>query len=299
MFVLRLYSQLPYDASRTIAITGSPRSGTTWLAGLVNSIPGSSILFEPLHLDRVPEAREAGFKWRTFVPPGTDWEEGERFLAKVFRGQVLNRSTTREVGHIGRTSTWIVKFVRANRMLGWIIERFPIRRPILLLRHPCAVVASTLRQNWWETIGPPPEEEFIARRPEFADVMAKLRTPEEFVAAIWAIDTFEPLHLPRPHGWEILFYEEVVKDCEGHMLRIFDAWGLDMPSDLAARAAIVSSTTGPGSKAEPRDPITRWRGDLTREQAERVLAVAHAFGLDFYGDDPYPDLARLARFAGD
>ena len=77
------------------------------------------MLLEPLHLDRVPEARESGFSWRTYVDPDASWPEGEEFLRAVFTGRVINSRTSREmtVRDALRSKRLIVKFVRANRML--------------------------------------------------------------------------------------------------------------------------------------------------------------------------------------
>lgn len=292
--LLRFLSLLPYDITNTIVISGSPRSGTTWLAGVLNSIPGSSILFEPLHLDRVPGARRAGFSWRTYISPGESWAEGERFMRKVLTGKVLNDWTTREITHPMRTGTWIVKFVRANRMLGWIVDVFPIRKPILLIRHPCAVVASQMSQHWWTEIGPPPEEEFLARHPRFAHVLSSLQTPEEYVAAVWAIDTYVPLLVAPNHGWTVMFYEHLVQNLENELVAAFETWNLAIPTDVSARAAKPSSTT-----KRSVGSISAWQRRLNREEIRRILDVASAFGIEFYGEDPEPDVRRLGFLRDD
>ena len=142
---------LPYDIRQTIVIAGSPRSGTTWLAELLNTIPRSAILWEPLFLDADPQLPKIGFGWRTYVPPDRDRPEMEAYLRRVLTGRVLNpwtlqRTSLRDVYRVKR---WIVKFVRANMLLPWLTLRFPTRRPLLLVRHPCAVVASQIRNGAW------------------------------------------------------------------------------------------------------------------------------------------------------
>ncbi len=44
------------DYSKVMIISGSPRSGTTWLGELISNIPKSIMLFEPLNLNHNPKA---------------------------------------------------------------------------------------------------------------------------------------------------------------------------------------------------------------------------------------------------
>jgi len=44
---------------------------STWLGNLLCSVPNSCVLFEPLQLQHVPEAKSAGFSWRSYVDPET------------------------------------------------------------------------------------------------------------------------------------------------------------------------------------------------------------------------------------
>src|SRR4051812_7641543 len=104
-----------------VVVASSPRSGSTWLGQILSAIPGSAILFEPMHLKYVPEAVEAGFSWRTYVPPETRWPQGKAFLTQVFDGRVLNWWTTQEMTLRSALSArfLVVKFVRATRLLPW------------------------------------------------------------------------------------------------------------------------------------------------------------------------------------
>lgn len=44
------------------------------------------------------------------------------------------------LGRAAAPRRWIVKFVDANLMLGWLATRVPVKTPVLMLRHPCAVI---------------------------------------------------------------------------------------------------------------------------------------------------------------
>lgn len=291
---MRLFTDARYDLRNTIVISGSPRSGTTWAAQAVSAIPGSAVLFEPLNITRVPDARRAGFSWRTYVRPGTQWDEGERLLEKIMRGRVLNPWTVQELRRPRRVRTWIVKFIEANRMLPWLTERFPVRSPLLLVRHPCAVIASQLAARWVghvEDHDPELEKDF----PQVRAVLDAVESPLEHRAARWAIDLLVPLSYQKPHPWITLPYEWLAlrKDA---LDPAFDRWNLERPVGLSERMDQLSSTVLRSKSETYGNPVTNWTATLKRDDVRSILSVTHALGVDLYGDDPEPDDARLARW---
>lgn len=297
--LLRITASRYYDPRSTLVIAGSPRSGTTWLAELLNRIPRSAILFEPEHVQQVPEARAAGLTWHTIKEPDEDWPQGRQFFDRVLRGQLISSWT---VAHVPVTSavaprTWIVKFVDANFMLGWLAKNFPIKPPALLVRHPCAVIASQLRRGW-SNPHPPRLKGFLARYPQFTDYLETLRDPAEFAAALWSMQTYAPLMLPRPWPFVLIPYEDLAADPRRELSRLFDAWQLAMPEGVLEGALRPSGTTDTGSALRAgADPSSAWRNSLSARQIDGILAVIRAFGLDFYDAAGRPDRRRLDALA--
>jgi len=293
--LLRATASSSYDLRSTLVIAGSPRSGTTWLAELLNRIPRSAILFEPEHIQQVPEARKAGLTWHTIKEPDEHWPEGQQFFDKVLRGQLISSWT---VSHVPLSNavaprTWIVKFVDANFMLGWLARHFPIKPPALLVRHPCAVIASQLRRGW-SNPHPPRLKGFLTKYPQFKDYLETLSDPAEFAAALWSMQTYAPLMLPRPWPFVLIPYEELAADPRRELTRLFDAWRMPLPDGVLESAVRPSGTTDTGSALRTgTDPSSAWRNHLSTRQIEGILAVIRTFGLDFYDGDGRPDLQRL------
>jgi LPS sulfotransferase NodH len=76
----------PCDLRDTIVVTGSPRSGTTWLLELLRALPGYKALNEPLMYE---EARhELGFSWRTYLNPKEEADEQRAYLETILTGQL-------------------------------------------------------------------------------------------------------------------------------------------------------------------------------------------------------------------
>ena len=154
--ILRLFNRARYNISDTIVICGCPRSGTTWLAEILASIPGYGVINEPLQINWFPEAECAGFSSeRTYKRADEDWPEGEWYLRSIFAGN-FDRPLVGSTGGKGRllsalghlpNKKIIAKFVRANRLLPWMALRFPVKAFVLIIRHPCAVVASQMKSG--------------------------------------------------------------------------------------------------------------------------------------------------------
>ena len=275
-----------------IVLTSSPRSGSTWLGNALGSIRNSCVLFEPLQLTHVPESKAAGFSWRTFVHPENRWPEGEAYLRRVFEGRVVNDWTSREMSlrEASRSTTLIVKFVRANRLLPWICQTFKLRLSILLIRHPCAVIASQLNSPNWRTAERPDAPSYIARYPLFKSALSKTEGVEENLAASWALDQLPPLMEETPHPWMIVTYEELWLRPEITLAKIFQACNLEVDVDTAisrlekpSRVVYKSGISG----------INGWKKQLSGNQVSRILNTIEGFGLSFYNQHVEPDLDAL------
>lgn len=288
-----------FDESSVLVLTSSPRSGSTWLGNALSSIPNSCMLFEPLLLTFVPKAKAAGFSWTTFVHQENKWPEGEAFLRRVFEGRVVNAWTSREMSlrEAWRSTTMIIKFVRANRLLPWICKTFEIRSPVLLIRHPCAVIASQLNFRYYRSAQRPNAPPYITNYPLFESALSKTEDVEENLAAIWALDHLPPLMQETPRPWTIVTYEELFLHPEITLTKIFKAWGLDVDFETA-----ISRLKKPSSVVHKSgiSGIDGWKKELTEMQVARIINTIEGFGLRFYTQHVEPDYDALysERLAG-
>ena len=277
-------------------MAGSPRSGTTWLSEILRTIPQSCILHEPINPNSVSEVNALGLGWRPYIAPEVDWPETEEFMRRVLSGQILCGHTTRRtsLAEILRNEHWIVKFVRASRLLRWMTEKLPIRTPILLMRHPCAVVASQMRHTSWSpTTSPAMDSRFLAAYPWVSDILAGIETWEEVLAATWCMDYFAPLSTPHPHPWVLVTYEKLVRHGEEEIQRIFNALELEIPESAAKRLRVPSKSVREHSAIlAGEEPLAGWTKYLSKEQVKRILHLVSAFGLDFYDEGLEPDYER-------
>lgn len=295
-WLIRRTAPRSYDLAQTLVVAGSPRSGTTWLSELLATLPGAAVLFEPLQAHEIPEAERLGFHRGTCMFPGQQHAERQQYLRAALSGQVLtpwttSRASLRQI--LGR-KFWIVKFVHANLLLGWLTSVFPVRSPALIVRHPCAVVASQMKlwhaHCWRER----EFEEFLAAWPQFAPQLDQLKSPLQWLAACWCIEQYVPLSQPFPRRLRVVSYERLVREGPDELGRLLADWNLPLPAAAVRRLHRASTTTQRDSHVlRDGDPLAGWRRTLQPRQITQILEVVSAFGLDFYSSALEPDYDRL------
>jgi hypothetical protein len=299
----KLTADRSYRLEDTIFVAGWARSGTTWLAEVLSTIPRSAILFEPLH-DRVPAAAAAGFPVKNAIlAPGEGTAEQKRFMERVLRGQVLNWWTcsANPVRRAVRPKLWIVKEIHANYLIDWILGTFPVRRSVLIVRHPCATIVSRMAQGWTTkdfNEGQLKLKHRAVRQkfPHLDALCRNLKDPYQVLAARWCLMNYVPLSInPRP--FHVIAYESLATRGVSDLIPMFADWGIEVPPAMQASLGRASATTKAAvlQGAGHQQSVGRWRKSLTDDQTERILRVVRDFGMDFYTGAPEPDYDRLNR----
>ena len=331
----KIFNSKKFDIKDTILITGSPRSGTTLLMDILGVIPGYTGLFEPLNPVYFPEITKVGFKSRTYVPTKKDWHEGEKYLYRIFTGDLIYDSSWLQKGDYSKQNfnsiissyieqlkpeklmhqllgkKLIVKFVRLNRLLPWVAKRFQLRTMILIIRHPCAVVASRFKpgqklpSELQQNVKPFPTPKEILNEASQIDgldhrllnKLSEIKTREEIIAASWCLDNFVPLYNQKPYPWKVVIYEKLIKEGEKEIIRIFkDIGEKNIPRSAFRHLKLPSNVTQKNDKKIVSNidvQLSKWKESLTEKQIERILSIVSAFGLDFYTEEIEPDYDNI------
>ncbi len=299
----RLQQQMQADPSKAILLFASPRGGSTWLEEMLATIPRTATIWEPLDLDRGTGPRELDLAWRQHIPEGTRWPEAEELFSRLLSGKVLSpylaQATT--PAELRAADRLIVKLVRGHLLLPWLVERFPLPKPVLLVRHPCAVVASMIKHGAWDAHPIPPPRPASHRHDElmihYHDIAGPITTKEEYLAFIWCSTHAYLLKNPlNDKAWTTITYEELLLDTEATLKKVFTPWGMPVPQEALEISKRPSRTTRPGSPTEqPLDRISHWCSQLDPGQQDRILRMLQRFDVDLYDSDPLP----LKRFTPD
>lgn len=287
-----------YDLKDTLIIAGTTRSGSTWLAEIVSAHPEAGQIFEPLSPTNVREARKCGFTFNTFLEPGSQWPAGKVYLDKVLRGQVLTPWTTSQIPVCKAKNIrfLVIKFVRANLLLGWLARNFPVRPPALIIRHPCAIVASESRRFPLPNIDALLKSQFFNKYPYLKERCKDLSLPEEARALKWCMRYYASLALPAPYPFVLITYEALVRRGEEELGRLYKKWGMSVSQEALARLDRPSRTvSGESQIVRGKDPLTGWKKHLTRQEISNILKVVDLFDLNFYTEDVEPNYARLLQ----
>ncbi|WP_347275773.1 sulfotransferase [Candidatus Kuenenia sp.] len=284
-----------FDPKKNIIITGCPRSGTTWLEELFCSIDNTYPLFEPLYLHDSPKFKEIGFEWRQFIPEDYDWPEAKALFEKLFRGQYLTSWMVSQanLARLKDAEFLVIKDVRANSLLPWLVRQFDIRPPVYIIRHPCATVASQMKMVWKDV--PPnftiPETRFPELYTKYERILKNINTTVEHLAARWCLDNIVPLnHHGNNRLWITVFYENLITNPENEIPHIFNRLDIKLPQKLWDKINIPSTMVQQSSQLQQNkiEQLSKWKNDLSEKDIDSILDMLKKFEIKIYDDNIFP-----------
>lgn len=303
--------QRPNDGvvSRPVLVAGSGRSGTTWISDVLAASVGCVSVFEPLNATRVAEVPSPSHGCAfpgTYLRPDNESPEWQSFFDRVFVGNVENRWTRQDwrnkptrfgssllpdtialrwARHRYRAETAtasrrVIKTIRGSLLLGWLRRRFA-PATLLIIRHPCAVVASRLRHRW------PTSLDGIWGQPKlvtdhlapFRETIESADDPVRKMTVLWCVENLIAIRtiVGDPHAW-FGSYESFVDTPRQEFSRLWDRLGL-RPSERAKRA-IDRWASNPSRKTLRQR--RNWDGGLSTQDVDRVLDTCRRFGMGLY-----------------
>ena len=301
-----------------VIVAGSGRSGTTWVLDSLAEVNRRRTVFEPLHPIGVPAASRFAYQ---YVKPDAHDPELRAFMDRVFSGEMRSlwanyrirpdRFNPLRYGpisiylHMQKSmqllskyafrrdpSGLIVKFIRANLMLPWLARQYgyPI---ILVVRHPCAVVASRLKlstADWSaeKALGRYRDNkavhELIGER--FNVDLAQPMSDAAALSCVWCIENVLPLEWAAQENYKVVAYENLLMHPETEWRRVVDYLGLEKIPDTELLVA-PSQQSAPDMSDRKFTPqhIERWRTQLSSGDIAAVAGMMERFGSDLYSVD--------------
>ena len=272
----RCYVELNHDVRRTVLLCSSGRSGSTWLANVLNYRREYRLLFEPLRRDRVPAA--SCVRYGHYLPPAEEGAAVGAAVDTVLRGEVRALWADR-YNRARLVRRRLVKEIRATNLLPWIRARYPELPVVYLFRHPYDVAASFTRLGWDDHLS-----EFLVQE-ELMAALAEHRSLIEDVVATgdaferhalrWCLENALPLRLLRRGDAHVVFYEDAVADPERELRRLFAYLGKDWDDRVLNSVPVFSQTTFPDRDVEER----RGAGGARAAELLRAFDLDHLYGI--------------------
>ncbi|MHC4757051.1 MAG: sulfotransferase [Planctomycetota bacterium] len=192
----------------TVFLAGTGRSGTTWVAQILNYKNDYRVLFEPFHSKKVNMLSH--FKYRQYLRPDNLDSAFLDPVRDILCGRIRNKWIDKANRRI-ISNKRLIKDIRANHLLYWIKNHFPAIPIIVLLRHPCAVAASKIKLNFGTHL-----EEFLEQPTLMDDFLnpfkkeiQKAQDPFDKHIFLWCIENYLPLKQFNSQQLNIVFYENL------------------------------------------------------------------------------------------
>jgi len=250
---------------RPILVTGSHRSGSTWIGTVLALNPGSGYIPEPFNRRCRPGVCRADFPLNyTYLPPETA-ADCRPALADTLawryslRAQYARVKSLRDFGRMVRDYSYfelmrrrgarpIMKDPIALFSAEWLATTFDMQ-VVAIIRHPAAFTASLRAAGWgrfpfWMLRDQPRLlEEQLA---PFADAItaAAAVQPDEIDTGIllWRIFHHQIAQYQARHpDWVFIRHEDVSRDPQAGFRRLFADLGLDFTPGVADELARLSS----------------------------------------------------------
>ena len=296
-----LEKKIRVDPKNRLLVFSDPRGGSTWLAELLRSIPKSATIWEPLNIAADSPFRRMGFGWRQPIPQNEVWPEARMCFEDLFRGKGLTKTTVfNELNNLKayqEASYLIFKFVNGNALLPWLVENFHFEcKPIYLIRHPYAVVASQIKHGGWshlkERFKIPPMR-FNSHYEDHKPFLASLKTHPEINLAHWCLTNLETLRNPdNNRKWITINYENLVMNTEHEIDRIFKIWNKEIPHGIRTLYHQPSKTVRGNSPIIGNAQISHWQKTLDEKTKVKMARVLDYFKVEFYSSqNPCPEIS--------
>lgn len=290
-WVKKHFIHLPTSTAHTILLSAMGRSGSTWIASLINFSNTHRDIFEPFLPIRVAESNV--FEYTQYLNPQVDDPRYIEAAKNILEGR-LKRQTWLDSGNTKLISyKRLIKDIRTNLMLGWFHQKFPAMKIILLIRNPFSVVQSFMDLGWGvEPCGTRREinillgqKELLRDYPIIEQSLTKIDVEDTFEALMfqWCIMNYVPLKQLPDTSIHLTFYENYMLNPHLEIERVYDF----INQKLDPRIFYTLKQPSRTSYAKREFSIDNIR--FSSAQIERGHQILDIFGLsDIYDRNLHP-----------
>lgn len=299
---------------RPILITGSHRSGSTWVGKVLGLSSSLAYVHEPFHPGHRPGICRARFDhWFQYVCESNE----SAYLADL-------ADTLRFRYHLGaglrgidsmKDALWLVRdylrfaYYRTARKrplikdpiaffsAEWLARRLDME-VVVLIRHPAAFAGSLKKKNWTFDF-----HQFTAQPLLMEHQLSRFRTQIEAYALAerdiidQAILLWNVIHdvvinyRDRHPDWIFLRHETLSSDPLGEFRALFSYLGIDFTTSIEQALQGYSFYQAPGAvqrlRRDSQANILSWQSRLTAEEVVRIRENTSEIASRFYTDEDW------------
>jgi hypothetical protein len=289
-------------SNKPILITGSHRSGSTWLARMLALSEDTLIAHEPFQIEPWAYALDGLAKyWFTYAPALPQDAALEAF-SKVLQRRTRKIFLKNELQHWIpplRRGRLIIKDPIAALSSDWLARNFDLK-VIVLVRHPAAFAASLKRLDWRHPFEHFLQQEMLMRthlEPYRAELERKPEDIAEQAAIMWKClyDVLFSYAGGNP-DWLVVKHEVLSTNPVIELRRLYEDLGLKWTTRVEDNVVRFTRRGNPvnvpGSTVHQlqRDSaanIWRWKEMLTREEIATVSRITRPVSGLYYPDQDW------------
>lgn len=311
---------------RPVLVTGSNRSGTTWVGEALCQSDELDYVHEPFNSSLWPRLLEVPLGGHyTYVSTGNEapfLRSAQRLMANRYplRAQLPEVRSPRDGARLARD--WgrsLARKARRRRLLvkdpialfasEWLAERFDVL-VVVMIRHPAAFAGSIKRLGWAFDFRYLLSQDLLMRDHlgPFRDELVRFAAaPQDLIdqaVLLWRIFYTYVDRLRSDHpDWRFIRYEDLAEDPVAGFAALYPNLGLRFDDGVAARVAgfsaagnvveVAATDRGP-TRRDSRAAKWTWTTRLEPGEVARVRAGVADVAPRFYGEESWqgPAYAR-------
>ena len=284
-----------------ILIFGLRRGGSTLLADMIACNPGIWFANEPY---AVTQNRQGYKVKKRFLPErehsayfnlsSGELSQFQSYTTRLLEGKFRTLGTCRHTrfGYADRT---VLKILNAPWMLSWFLENIK-SSTLVILRHPGAQMASTIRQGWgFQLCAFAKDEGFLYQHwtdQQVSKIMDISKSDDVIGLAMldWIVNS-EPLRTVMHRNITKIRYEDLITDPQTFINDVLKVdYGLEYTDRMNAivmkpSGSMEMSTTETNSlilKGQPSKLLNKWQEFLSVDDRRRCQNILELFEITEY-----------------
>jgi hypothetical protein len=312
------------DPSRNpILVTGSHRSGSTWVGRMIAEAPGIIYIHEPFSVSDPPGRGicNAKFKhWFTYVTRENeaDFYQPLKNMLELRYNLVGALKSIRSVKDFKRTKVECEQFAKYRRQGStplikdpiaffsseWLAERFDMT-VVVVIRHPAAFVSSIKKLNWHHPFSHFMEQPLLLQNvlypfeTELREYAASEHDIVDQAILLWRLIHHTIIRYQRDHKeWIFVRHEDLSRNPLHSFQGLFDQLKFEFSDHVKqviegySHPANPHDTNAPvGSeislKRNSRLNISNWKSRLTPFEIKKIRNKVENISTAFYSDEDW------------
>jgi hypothetical protein len=302
---------------RPILVTGTYRSGSTWVGRMLALSPRVAYINEPFNPTHSPGVCAAAFPLRyQYIHSGNEGRFRPPLAATLsfryqYRAQIPSLRSRTDIEQLVRDG-WafararlrkaqpVVKDPFAAFSAGWLSTTFDMG-VVVVVRHPAAYAASIKRLGWR------PEFDELLAQPrlihdqlgEYEAAMISMRARADLIdqaGLMWLMVYSTLLRLGHEHpDWVFVRHEDLAANPLARFPELYGAVALTWTPEVGRQVQWYSNArVSKEGEIDPydyrrrsRDTIGRWREETTDSDRDRLRGLVESVSGQFYSDEDW------------